>query len=247
MGAVEEGSEGAEDGVMHIVFVDESGDLGREGSPTAHFLLCAAVVRHDHLKATSEALAAMRGRLSGLYGLRPEGEIHASQFLGGDTRHMGLDICRRFQCAHHMVRSLKAMSGLGLVRQAVRKADLDVGKILDEAWSGLGESLVRELAGGPASCGATGLLLVMDHHGDQPQRSLTLEKGLSEAGHPLLERPFGRRSQDSQFLQCADLLGYLTKQSLEPNHHFRKGDGRRLVRRANELFRERCPLANPDK
>jgi len=232
---------------MHIVFVDESGDLGRAGSPTAHFLLCAAVVRHDHLKSAAEGLVSMRRRLSELYGLRPEGEIHASEFLGGDTRHMGLDICRRFQCAHHMVRSLKGMSGLGLVRQAVRKAGLDVGKILEEAWRGLGESLVRELAGGPASCGATGLLLVMDHHGDQPQRSLTLEKGLAEAGHPLLERPFGRRSQDSQFLQCADLLGYLTKQSLEPSRHFRKGDGRRLVRRANELFRERCPLANPDK
>lgn len=227
---------------MHVVFVDESGDLGREGSPTAYFLLCAVVVRHDWWEAAADELSSIRRRLWERHGLREEGEIHAAQFLGGDTRHKGLDVRSRFQCIHHAVGSLRASRCLRFTRFAVRKGKAVAAEILGEAWRGLAGEMHGILAGEEASCGSRGMIVVMDHHGDQPYRARGLGEDLEAIGQPLLELPFGRRSQDSRFLQCADLLGYLTKQGLEPNRYFAGSNGRRLLREAEKLFDKPCQV-----
>jgi hypothetical protein len=62
------------------------------------------------------------------------------------------------------------------------------------------------------------------------------------ADYRLLELPFGRDSADSQLLQMADLLAFLTKQSLEPNANFQRHQGRALLRRAERLYSGPCPL-----
>jgi len=235
------GREG-EDGGMHIAFVDESGDVGTRGSPTRHFVLCAVMVRHDAWLETRRELEAMRHRMDLRYGLGRDKEVHAAEFLGGDTIHCGLDIPKRTQCVHHMLRTLRGMPQLHFLRHAVRKETSDVQTLLELSWKGLGGEILQVAAGAAASCGSQGMVVVMDHHGDQPQRSKSLETALHQAGQPLLDHPFGRKSHDSLFLQCADLLGYLSKQSLEPNRHFRRGDGRRLIRRSEELFGRPCPV-----
>lgn len=187
----------------------------------------------------------MRRRMSGLYGLKEDKEMHASVFLGGDTTHCGLDVARRAQCAHHVLRTMRGMAQLRLLRHAVRKDNLAAGALLEMAWQGLGAEILRSTHGSMADCGSKGMVIVMDHHGDQPQRSLSMEGAFRDAGQPLLDHPFGRRSHESLFLQCADLLGYLTKQALEPNRHFQGGEGRRLIRRADALFGHRCPVSLP--
>jgi len=81
----------------------------------------------------------------------------------------------------------------------------------------------------------------MDHHGALPYRP-SVEMA---AIQPMLELPFGRRSEDSHLLQCADLLGFLTKQSLDPNHYFLGSNGRRLVRQAEALYSKPCLILSP--
>ncbi len=232
---------------MHIAFVDESGDVGTRGSPTRHFVLVAVVVRHDGWLDARRGVEAMRRRMAALHGLRPDREIHAAQFLGGDTSHCGLDIARRAQCIHHILRTLRDMPQLSLLRHAVRKDDLDAEALLERAWQGLAAEILGIVRGSPASCGSQGMVVVMDHHGDQPHRPASLEGAFRDAGQPLLDHPFGRRSHESLFLQCADLLGYLTKQSLEPNRHFQGSEGRRLIRRAEALFGRKCPVTYGNK
>jgi hypothetical protein len=201
---------------MHIAFVDESGDLGSVGSPTRHFILCAVVVRHNQWEVASAELAALRRRLESLYRLRPEVEIHASQFLGGDTRHRGLDVRMRFQCTHHILETLKQSDSLGFCRYAVRKEGLSSAEVIAGAWKGLAEEFVRQTCGSNFTCGGRGWVIVSDHHGDQPYRDLAMADFLSVKSQPLLDHPFGRRSHDSQFPQIADLLAFLTKQSWNP-------------------------------
>lgn len=226
---------------MHIAYLDESGDLGAAGSPTRLFILSGLLVPHERWIEASGMLENLRASLRQLHGLRLGAEIHASQFLGGAASHLGLDIPRRFQCAHHILRTLRETNLVAPVRIAVRK-DAQAGKaVLDVAWDGLhrliAERLVRTH---PPACGGRGLVVVMDHHGALPYRPASL--GAQADICPLLELPFGRRSEDSHFLQCADLLGFLTKQSIDPNGYFSGPRGRRLIRLAEQLHPTPCPI-----
>jgi len=227
---------------MHVVYVDESGDLGASGSPSRLFILSAILVSHERWLEARDELAGMRANLDSLYGLRVGAEIHAAEFLGGAHRHHSLDVRRRFQCAHHILGFLRRSRCLQPVRIGIEKGGEGGRALLDLAWSGLLGEVSFEVSQTPASaCGSRGLLVVMDHHGALPYRPAA---GATALG-PLLELPFGRRSEDSQFLQCADLLGFLTKQSLDPNRHFAGSQGRGLVQIAEQLYRDPCRVLAP--
>ena len=227
---------------MHIVYLDESGDLGVAGSPSRLFILSAVLVSHEHWLEARLSLDAMRANLDALYGLRPGAEIHASEFLGGAARHHGLDVRRRFQCAHHVLGFLRQSGLLHPVRVGLEKSGESGAALLDRAWIGLLEEVACEVGRSASSaCGSRGLLIVMDHHGALPYRP----SAQITSPRPLLELPFGRRSEDSHLLQCADLLGFLTKQSLDPNRHFSGSQGRRLVQLSERLYRGPCRLLAP--
>jgi hypothetical protein len=227
---------------MHVVYVDESGDVGGKGSPTRHFVLCAVVVDHVRWAEINAELRRMRERLQEWLGLRVEAEIHASEFLGGSPMHLGMDIRRRFRCAHWILRQLQAMQGLAFARVAVRKGG-EIGEIMDAAW----ESLLLDVGARlpvpwEGRCASRGMQVICDHHAALPYRPRgSLVESLGERAE-LLELPFGRNSADSQLLQVADLLAFLTKQSIEPNAHFSKNRGRALVRRCEALVGGSCPV-----
>lgn len=52
----------------------------------------------------------------------------------------------------------------------------------------------------------------------------------------LIDYPFGRESHQSQLLQLSDLLIFLTKQTLMPNHFFSGPGGKALLRRYQRLW-----------
>jgi hypothetical protein len=226
---------------MHIVYLDESGDLGSTSSPTRFFILSGILFAHEHWIVARRSLEGMRANLQSLYSLNPDIEIHAAEFLGGAVRHNGLDIRRRFQCAHHVLNFLLKSDCLRPVRFGVEKSGEGGRALLDIAWAGLAAEIACELRKAPESaCGSRGILVVMDHHGASPYRPEPRQDGAVE--QPLLELPFGRRSEDSDFLQVADLLGFLTKQKLDPNRHFSGSQGRSLLRLSEQLYSSPCRI-----
>jgi len=230
---------------MHIAFVDESGDVGLRNSPTRHFVLCAALIDHMHWAAVNQELRAMRERLLAAHGLRLDAEIHASQFLGGSPLHLGLDIRRRFQCAHHVLRTLATLQGVAYRRVAVMKSP-NATPILDAAWGALLADLDQGIKPRPSGgCPSQGMLIICDHHAALPYRPKALAIESMGLQAQLLDLPFGRASADSHPLQAVDLLAYLTKQTLEPNAYFSRSDGRQLLRLGAGLFARPCPIFGP--
>lgn len=227
---------------MHIAFVDESGDVGVRNSPTRHFVLCAAVVDHVHWAAANRELGAMRERLRATHGLRLDAEIHASEFLGGSPLHLGLDYRRRFQCARHILRTLRKLPGMAFARIAVRKQPETAG-VLEVAWSRFLRSLDEQKQRVPSGgCPSRGLMIVCDHHAASPYRPSDVQRAGMSHGSQLLDLPYGRNSRDNLLLQAADLLAYLTKQSIEPGVHFSKSRGRALIRESERLFPTPCQV-----
>ena len=228
------------EGVMHVMFVDESGDVGAIRSPTRHFVLSAVVVDHVGWAEVGDELRSMRARLCSVFGLAEGAEIHASEFLGGSPLHLGLDLRRRYLCALQILRTLRHLRGARFARVAVDKAQAE-GGILDLAWGELLHEVNSDLGRGPSTgCPSRGIFVVCDHHSALPYRPSSHVLARMHAGAPLLDHPYGRDSRDNLMLQVADLLAYLTKQSIEPGVHFRRSRSRALVRESERLFAQPC-------
>lgn len=227
---------------VHIAFVDESGDVGTRGSPTRHFVLVAVVVEHARWAEANAAMAAMRGRLLSSHGLRLDAEMHASEFLGGNPLHLGLEIRARFQCALHLLRTLRDREGIGYARVAVDKA-VTGSAVMETAWAGLleaiGDGVSRESAW---PCPSRGLMVVCDHHAATPYRPTNAMVAKLEPASQLLDLPYGRDSRDNLILQAADMLAYLSKQSLEPRGRFVKSANRSLLKETDRLFGGPCRI-----
>lgn len=225
---------------MHVLFVDESGDVGAIRSPTRHFVLSAVVVDHVGWAEVGDELRSMRAGLCAVFGLAEGAEIHSSEFLGGSPLHLGLDLRRRYLCVLQILRTLRHLRGVRFARVAVDKARAE-GGVLDLAWGELLREVSRDLGSGPRTeCPSRGLLVVCDHHAALPYRPSGPVLARMHAGAPLLDHPYGRDSRDNLMLQVADLLAYLTKQSIEPGVHFRRSRSRALVREAERLFVHPC-------
>lgn len=226
---------------MRIAFVDESGDIGGLGSPTSLFILCAVVMDHAHWSKVNLELAAMRRRLELNLSLRCDAEMHAAEFLSKHPRHLGLSNRSRFLAVRHALRTLAALTGTRYCRVAVRKGQ-DSGRTMESAWKGL----LSEIAGAPAStntaCPSQGLVVVCDHHAARPYRPSDAVLASLPSDTQLLDLPYGRDSHDNPILQMADLLAYLSKQSLDPKPYFEGSQGRALVRLAETLFEKPCPV-----
>jgi len=243
MGAVDGAWARVEDTGVRIAFVDESGDVGGIGSPTRHFVLVALVVEHASWAAVNAELCAMRERLLSRHGLRLDAEIHASEFLGGGQLHLGLGITERFQRIHHVLKSALALPGTSYVRACIDKSTCQ-GSPLDAAWQQLSREIGEDVeVPRPHACPARGLIVLCDHHAALPYRPTPdVTKALGNADS-LLELPLGRDSKDSLPLQLADLLAYLTRQSIAPNGYFAKSGGRNLLRIADAIFAGNKPRA----
>lgn len=226
---------------MRIAFVDESGDIGGRGSPTSFFLLCAVVMDHAHWSEANLELAAMRRRLESNLGLRREAEMHAAEFLSKHPRHLGLDNRSRFLAVRHALRTLAALTGTRYCRVAVRKGE-DPGRTMESAWNGLLTQIAETPAATGTLCRSRGLVVVCDHHAARPYRPSDAVLASLPPDTQLLDLPYGRDSLDNPILQMADLLAYLSKQSLDPKPYFEGSQGRALIRLAETLFGKPCPV-----
>ncbi len=71
---------------MYLMYVDESGDTGLNGSPTDHFVLTGFVVHEADWNAYLERLVAFRRRMGASFGLPLRAELHSSHLLLAPAR-----------------------------------------------------------------------------------------------------------------------------------------------------------------
>jgi hypothetical protein len=66
---------------MYLMYVDESGDIGLNGTPTQVFLLSGIVIHELRWRDTLDQLIDFRKRMLRRYDLHMRDEIHASNFI----------------------------------------------------------------------------------------------------------------------------------------------------------------------
>lgn len=224
---------------MHFLYVDESGDTGAKPGSSTHFILCGLLIHHAYWHQARLATKAMRQRLEDKFGFPQVAELHASEFLGRNDRHLSMARNQRMKCALHAVGFLRHRSDIVVLRVIIEKR-MTSGDGYSEAWKEMLARAGREISSArPNACEAKGIIVICDDHRTAPRRCLlkSLEPDLQAE---IVDQPFGIDSRDSQFLQLADLLAYLTKQELGPSTAFADNHSKSVIRRARVLF-ERNP------
>ena len=224
---------------MHFLYVDESGDTGAKPGSSSHFILCGLLIHHAYWHPARQATKAMRQRLEDKFGFPQLAELHASEFLGRNDRHLSMARNQRMKCALHAVGFLRNRSDMVALRVIIEKR-IALENSYAEAWKELLETAKREMSTvRPNACEAKGIIVICDDHRTTPRRFL-LQSLESDILSEIVDQPFGMDSRDSQFLQLADLLAYLTKQEFGPSTAFSDSHSRSVIKRARALF-ERKP------
>lgn len=87
--------------ILYLVYVDESGDVGLQNSPTPYFLLSALVVHESSWKKLLDDVIHFRRNLREHYDLKLREEIHSAQLfskpkkLARIPKHTRLQICKK--------------------------------------------------------------------------------------------------------------------------------------------------------
>ncbi len=234
---------------MHLLYVDESGDTGRQRSGTSTFILSGLMVHHAEWHATQAAIHRMRQRLHAKYAYPPHAEMHASEMLGRSEEHHGARRNQRIQAILHAVEMIRCEQRLTALRVIIDKQRCP-GDIGQTAWTSLLHAAATQIGSnqGHRLCSAAGLVVVCDDHRTAPSSSWLGEiRSRLPIESLLVDEPFGRDSSQSALLQLCDLLAYLTKQHLEPNLLFRRPHARGILARSERLFQERGVTLRPNE
>jgi hypothetical protein len=120
---------------MHLVYVDESGDIGLTNSPTREYLLVAIIVPEERWHDVLTRINRARRRMKDKLGLDFAAEIHAAEFLGGAHSHLGLIAWQRVRAIRWLLKELSREPLLRFVAIGVQKQT--AGSILRPAWARL--------------------------------------------------------------------------------------------------------------
>ena len=207
---------------MHIVYLDESGDPGRIGSPTGIYLIAGLAMDASRWTECHRLLASFRRDVHARHGLDPTSEMHASEFLGAAQTHLGLGRIERLAIARAFLDAISRLPGVRVFGWSIHKG---VGDSLETVAFAASEDLDAwtfsgELGGSPA-----GYLIIHDTFGRRPAA------WCAECAPPRVGRPMEEDSSESLFLQAADFIAYAMRQNLVPNTFMRAHGGRGLLRR----------------
>lgn len=246
---------------MYMMYIDESGDCGIEGSPSRYFVLTGLVVHELRWQDTLNSLVEFRRRLKETHGLRLREELHAARLITrpGELirigRHDRLAIIRGF------ADTLASLADLSLVNIVVdklgKRPDCDIFAL---AWRALIQrfhnTLTNRNFSGPANADDRGMLFP-DHTDDKKLMLLLRQmRHYNPVPHQLaygtgyrnlamthvVEDPNFRDSAHSYFIQAADMVAYLVYQSFAPNGFMRKKGGHNYYQRLEPIY---CKVASP--
>ena len=220
---------------MDLIYIDESGDIGKVNSPTKEYLLVAMIVPHARWHELDQRLHEARRRMKLQLGLDTVAEIHAVEFLGGARIHLGLEAWQRVWTARWLLKEISRQREVRFI--VLGRTKTETAEVFVDSWSGLATHL--------NGCLADKALMLTD----VTDRNTLLQAIGRHAGAKnqvagekhyafnlkLIEDPLHVDSKHSRMLQIVDLVAYLWRQKLRPNTFFQKEHPRELIRQVIRL------------
>lgn len=213
---------------MYIAYVDESGDPGHNVAITRYFTLSGIILADSNWKTFLEKVKAFRKGLKRDFGLTLKADLRATDLWknSGDFRKLNLNYADRARIFRRTAEFLRSSQEVAILTVSINKDSAELpstSKISEIAWTMFLQRyenwlVARQELG----------IVVNDEGYEKMTRMLSRKMRVynpipSHYGgyyqSPLvkiIEDPFSRHSQDSYFVQLADISAYLAR--LRHNH-----------------------------
>lgn len=239
---------------MFLMYVDESGDVGKVNSPTQHFILSSITLNaNDWLKFLND-LIDFRRSLKISHGLKMRTEIHAKEFFKGSPnctyikKHLRIDILKK------CIDWLASRQDINIITVRCDKS-LNGGKdIFDYTWKCLIQRFENTLRGNNFSIRwkhQIGMIISDNTDGGKLKKLLRSMRRVNFVPNIIsaygggsrnillkvvIEDPVMRDSDASYVHQMADVIAYFAKQYYQPNKYMRKKGGRNTYNNLNPVI-----------
>tara|TARA_R110002072_G_scaffold54220_2_gene142348 strand:+ start:4039 stop:4806 length:768 start_codon:yes stop_codon:yes gene_type:complete len=226
------------------MYVDESGDAGREPGSTPVFALAGLVMPANKWTGVEDSLLKLRRDLNAQYGFKMRDEMRGSSIMRSGPGAPE----RRVAMIEMALKRIGSTPNLKVLLTVVRKKNLaPETDVFRAAWAAhLGRFdawLARANGGRSPDKSAPGFIVSDDTHGGQlnklvrglrRERPVRTEKGMlwwkrtEVINRPLryvIEDPQRRDSKESLLIQAADLCAYAIYQNEKPHMAVREHKG----------------------
>lgn len=235
------------------MYIDESGDVGLNNSPTRYFILSGIVLHELRWKTTLTELVNFRKMLRDTKDLKLREEIHCRDFINkpGDLKRIKrndrLDIIKK------CIDWLNTQSDLSVFSVIVDKQGRN-DDIFEVAWSTLlmcFENTIRHKNfRGPQNSDDKGIVLSDNTEGEKLRmlirrmrhyNTISHTQSLHPSGYRnlkldyIIEDPIFRDSQHSFLHQMNDVVAYCVRQKYEPNAYMKKKGGHNFYKRLEDV------------
>lgn len=250
---------------MYLMYVDESGDIGMKASPTQYFVLSGVVVHELRWQPYLDQLIQFRRRMQDAFSLRLREEIHAAAFISKPGPLVRIQRNDRLAIIRFFANELASMQYLNIINVVVNKAgkpqDYDV---FANAWRALLQRFENTIDNRnfPDRVNAiergiifpdttdvkklTQLFRQMRRYNPVPnQPSFGSGYRNLQVSH-LIEDPNFRESQNSYFIQAADLAAFLVYQKFCPSSYIQKRNAQNYFDRLAPILCKFASKARPN-
>lgn len=215
---------------MYLVYADESGDPGQSPGGTSFFVVSGLIIHETKWNNSFKTITDLRRKLRSTYGVGQRIAWHATDIVNahGDYHHSqsGLSASQRFAFYREILETLAGLDHLRVLNVFIRKDQITgtpPRDLFEWAWELFIQRLHNSLGPNGALPGKNehGLLITDRTHDDQLRRlhrrmrahnpvpSQFPDKPARQIlAKRVLEDPVPRASQDSYFVQAADLIAF---------------------------------------
>ena len=222
---------------VYLFYIDDSGDTGLKsaGSPTDAFVLCALIVQDHAWLSTLDEIVTFRRFLRKAFGIGPRAELKAGYLIHGTGPFSGSNIgdaarLRIFRLALRFQRKVGTIQTWAVVIGKTAWEKQNKGEdIRQAAWRTMIERIERFTFNGKDTCvvfpdeGYPDFVQMMFRRMrrfSQVPSAFQSGVSLSRPAQFLVEDPNFRRSQNSYFVQLADLNAYAAHRHVFPQPYF---------------------------
>lgn len=241
---------------MFLVYVDESGDIGLNNSPTNYFCLSAIIIHENDWHDTLEAIIEFRKILRQRYGFKLREEIHSSHFIHKPKDFGRIAKSLRLRLLRDVIDFQASLSNYQIINVVINKKNKPPkSDIFDLAWQTLIQRIEKTVSHrhfiGSLYNTKDSAMLFVDKTDEIKLRALTRKmrrynpmpnKNGIGSGYRLMPLKFiiedavHRDSAHSYFIQLADVNVYFLGQKFEPCGYVKKKGGRNYITRLQPVL-----------
>lgn len=240
---------------MYIVYVDESGDIGLQNSPSNYFCLSAIIIHESKWDQTLNSIIDFRRFLREKYGFKLREEIHCSHFIHKPAEFQRIAKSMRLRLLRDVIDFQANLSNYQIINVVVNKKNKQIGSdIFNLAWQTLIQRIENTLQYrnfiGSTNIQDTAMLFV-DKTDEIKLRNLTrrmrrynpvpnsFNLGSGYRMMPtqwVIEDAIHRDSAHSYFIQLADVNAYFLSQKFQPNQYIKRKGGKNYLDRLQPVL-----------